>query len=120
MVLMLLDMFIKGMITMARALIKAGICGFTTEIIATSKDMETASLTVNSECPNYKKLGDELKEIDAMTSLYSRKVGTDEVYKVCAKHCRHAACPVPCGILKTVEVACGLALPKDIIIKIEA
>jgi len=119
MVLMLLDMFIKGLIIMARALIKAGICGFTTEIIATSHDRETASLTVNSECPNYKKLGDELKEIDAITSLFG-KVGTDEVYKVCAKHCRHAACPVPCGILKTVEVACGLALPKDIIIKIEA
>jgi hypothetical protein len=30
-----------------------------------------------------------------------------------AKHCKHAACPVPSGIIKAIEVASGLALPKD-------
>jgi hypothetical protein len=35
-----------------------------------------------------------------------------------AKHCKHAACPVPSGIVKAVEVASGLALPKDASIKV--
>jgi hypothetical protein len=30
-----------------------------------------------------------------------------------AKHCQHASCPVPSGIIKAIEVASGLALPKD-------
>jgi hypothetical protein len=30
-----------------------------------------------------------------------------------SKHCPHPACPVPSGILKAVEVAAGLALPRD-------
>jgi hypothetical protein len=29
----------------------------------------------------------------------------------------HPACPVPSGILKAIEVAAGLALPKDASIK---
>jgi hypothetical protein len=35
-----------------------------------------------------------------------------------AKHCTHAACPVPVGIIKAVEVETGLALPADVSIKL--
>jgi len=35
-----------------------------------------------------------------------------------AKHCKHAACPVPSGIIKAIEVAAGLALPKDASIQV--
>lgn len=38
--------------------------------------------------------------------------------RLAAKHLRHAACPVPAGIIKAVEVAAGLALPADATIKI--
>lgn len=34
------------------------------------------------------------------------------------RNIKHAACPVPSAIIKGVEVACGLALPKDVEIKI--
>jgi Family of unknown function (DUF6951) len=30
-----------------------------------------------------------------------------------AKHCKHTACPVPAGIIKSIEVASGLALSQD-------
>ena len=33
--------------------------------------------------------------------------------RMAAQHCKHAACPVPSGIIKAIEVAAGLALPKD-------
>jgi hypothetical protein len=35
-----------------------------------------------------------------------------------AKHCQHASCPVPSGIIKAIEVASGLALPKDASIQV--
>jgi hypothetical protein len=38
--------------------------------------------------------------------------------RMAAKHCKHAACPVPSGIIKAIEVASGLALPKDALIKV--
>jgi hypothetical protein len=34
------------------------------------------------------------------------------------KHCFHAACPVPVGIIKAIEVEAKLALPKDVLMKI--
>jgi hypothetical protein len=39
-------------------------------------------------------------------------------YQLAAKYLTHSACPVPAGILKAVEVAAGLALPKDAAIKV--
>jgi hypothetical protein len=42
-----------------------------------------------------------------------------QVYRAAAQTVKHAACPVPSAILKAVEVAAELALPKDVIIKIE-
>jgi hypothetical protein len=62
---------------MARVRVDAGICGFSTEIIAESEDMNTVRLRFESACP-----------------LYS-------------------------GFLKAIEVAAGLALPKDAHILIE-
>ena len=34
------------------------------------------------------------------------------------KYCTHAACPVPVGIIKAVEVEAKLALPADVSIKL--
>jgi len=42
-----------------------------------------------------------------------------EAFQKGAEFCTHAACPVPVGIIKAVEVASGLALPKDVKIEIE-
>lgn len=36
------------------------------------------------------------------------------------KHKQHAACPVPAGIIKAIEVAAGLALPKDAKIEVSS
>lgn len=41
-----------------------------------------------------------------------------KIYELAKKYCKHAACPVPSAIIKGVEVACGLALPKDVEIRI--
>ncbi|MCC6955902.1 MAG: hypothetical protein IT316_03850 [Anaerolineales bacterium] len=35
-----------------------------------------------------------------------------------AQYCNHAACPVPVGIIKAVEVESNLALPADVSIKL--
>ncbi|MHB1443957.1 MAG: DUF6951 family protein [Candidatus Humimicrobiaceae bacterium] len=40
------------------------------------------------------------------------------MYETCRKYCKHAACPVPSGIIKAIEVACRLALPKDVCFEI--
>lgn len=102
---------------MAKAIIRAGICGFDTEITAESDDMMTAVLHISSECPAYESLKNQPFEVDAVANCFS-KVGLNEVYGLFRDTCKHAACPVPAGALKAVEVACGFALPSDANIKL--
>ena len=98
---------------MTKVKIDAGICGFTTSVIAQSEDMQIAKLTIRTSCPNYKPLEKELVEVDGYIECFG-KLGEGEIYATCKKYCPHPACPVPSGIVKAVEVACGLALPKDV------
>ena len=63
------------------------------------------------------KLAAELTEVDPLQEVSFRGSGP-LTHRLAACHLRHAACPVPVGIIKAVEVAVGLALPADATIKV--
>lgn len=94
-----------------------GVCGLNSVIKASSEDMQTAIIQIESDCADVRAMEAEVKELDAMAQVLG-KVGETPVYKAGAKYLRHAACPVPCALTKAVEVAAGLALPKDVSISI--
>lgn len=99
--------------------VNAGICGFNTMIRADSVDMQIVLLELITDCPNLKPMEQELKEVDGYDECFS-KFGESTVYEIAKKYCRHAACPVPSAIIKGIEAACGLALPKDVDIKVNS
>jgi len=98
---------------MAKAIIMSGICGFKTEVTAEKGDGFTILLDTVSDCPAFKNLNASLSEVDGMACIMD-KVGEGAIYEACRLNCKHSACPVPMGIVKVVEVAAGLALPKDV------
>lgn len=49
---------------------------------------------------------------------FATTLGDSTVYQLGKEFCKHGTCPVPGAILKGVEVACGLALPKDVHVEI--
>lgn len=102
---------------MAEVNVEPGVCGLKSTIKVTSEDEQNATIEFETECPNLKPLETELKEVDGFTECFA-KVGEGQIYGLARKYCRHAACPVPCAIIKGVEVACGLALPRDVTIQI--
>ncbi|MCS7261125.1 MAG: hypothetical protein NZ765_10150 [Anaerolineae bacterium] len=104
---------------MARAEIHSGVCGFVTVVEATADagDHHRVHLKITSECKACQRLAQELTEVDALREFTFRGEGP-LTYQLAAKFLTHSACPVPAGILKAVEVAAGLALPKDTIIKV--
>ena len=98
---------------MADVRVEAGICGFATQIHA-EKDGKTGVLIdVHSDCPLIQKLGKRLSKLDALEEV-GRGLANSEVFKFAAECKAHAACPVPCGIMKSIEVALELALPMDV------
>ena len=106
----------------AKVKVDAGICGFKTSITAASEYSMNVELKVVSSCDTIKELASRFKEktpIDAYQELspnesiilaISRPV---LVQKGCCE-----ACVVPAAVCKAIQVVAGLALPKDVTLKI--
>jgi hypothetical protein len=101
---------------MAQSEILSGACGMTTKVTAT-REGKVCKIAIESSCKAIQQIAAELTEVDPYQEI-SFKRGMPKILEMGAKHCFHAACPVPVGILKAMEVAAGLNLPKDPVIKI--
>jgi hypothetical protein len=101
---------------MTKADIAAGICGFTT-VVKARMEGSACILSIESECDAIQQLASKLTQVDPFREFTFRGAGP-LTYQTAAENCKHAACPVPTGIIKTVEVEAGLALPADVTIKI--
>ena len=101
---------------MAKAEIFAGNCGYNTEVEATM-DGKLVKLHITSECPAMQKMAEELKEVNPYEEVSFRRA-MPKIHEAGHKHCTHAACPVPVGIIKAVEIEAKLALPTDVTIKL--
>ena len=102
---------------MAKGVIHAGACGFTINVTAVSDEDNNVQLEITSDCPSYQKIAKELIEVNAYKEVFN-KLHMGKVYEVFAKYSSHPSCPGVSGILKTVEVAAGLALPQTATISI--
>ena len=99
-----------------KACISAGVCGLQTTVTARSQGSRCAIL-IDSACRVVRKVADELVDVDPLCELFSQD-GPPRILQLAAKHRLHAACPVPVGILKAIEVEAGLALPANVSIAI--
>lgn len=102
---------------MFKGIIKSGVCGFTINVKAES-DGQNVKLEITSDCPNYQKIAEELHEVDAYKEIF-QKLHLGEVYRVFSKYSPHQSCPGLSGIMKTIEVAAGLALPQNASIEVK-
>ena len=101
---------------MSKAEIFAGNCGFNTQVEATM-DGKTCKLHITSECSAMQKMAEALTEVNPYQEI-SFKRAMPSIHETGHKYCTHAACPVPVGIIKAVEIEAGLALPTDVTIKL--
>ena len=104
---------------MAKAKIDAGICGELATVEADLIGDYRVALKIESSCKHIQKLAENLKEIDTLKEISARRSMPETLSKG-MEFCTHAARPVPVGIIKAIEVAAGLALPKDAKIEVEA
>lgn len=99
---------------MVRTKIEAGICGFVTEIEASSDDNQHVSFKINTNCKNISKIAEKITIVDAYNEI---KEGFDGcIYKIVKQELKGCCigCAVPSGIFKSMLVASMLALPKDV------
>jgi hypothetical protein len=101
---------------MAKAEIESGQCGFAAVVLA-SMTGKVCSISITSDCEAIQKLASELTEVDPYREI-SFNGEAPLTFDMAAKHCPHAACPVPIGIIKAVEIEAGMAVPADVRIKL--
>jgi hypothetical protein len=103
---------------MVKTRVEAGICGFVTEIEASSEDSQHVSFKVDTNCEKIKNLSSKLTSYDAYNEI---KEGFDgELFKAIRSELKGccSGCAVPVGFFKSMQVAAMLALPKNISITI--
>lgn len=101
-----------------RVAVDSGICGFHCIVKAWEKEKRKVSIRISdSECKQIQRLSHLVKEMD-LKELFA-PISRNLVYTSAQTAGCHSSCPVPVAILKAVEVAMGMALPKDAFIRFE-
>lgn len=85
-----------------------GNCGFPCAIKASRSSRRVAKLVLESQCPQIKVLGQAVAEV-SLEDLFL-PLSHNPIFRQAEKSGCHLACPVPVAIIKSVEVAMGLAV----------
>jgi hypothetical protein len=101
--------------------IDAGICGFRTNARVASEDDKNVIFDIDTNCDKIARLAKAIGEkgnIDAYQEISPNgpAVIMTTVRETLTGCC--AGCAVPVGLFKAMQVAAGLALPKDITIRV--
>ncbi len=102
--------------------VDAGICGFRTRIEADSDDTQTVSFRIASPCEKAQRFGAALAARGPVDGYAELGAGSDGVVLSTARETLKgccAACAVPVGAFKAMQVAAGVALPKDVVLSIQ-
>ena len=101
---------------MTNVLVHPGICRFDT-VIKAVKHSDVVKLQIVSECECIKKLAKTLTEFSIQDWRESKSLTDNKIYKSASNCILHFSCPIPCTIIKVIEVELDLALKKDVTIK---
>ncbi len=95
-----------------------GVCGFPAVIEVEAVSASRAKVRVKSDCEKAVEAGEALKEVDFF-ELFKREGDTYSVYRDTVFAMDHITCPIPVAIMKGVEAELGMAVPKDVSMRID-
>lgn len=100
---------------MIKVEINPGACGFSVTVTAIADVLKKVKIVIETDCKQVKELASEIESL-GMEDIFGFPFAEDCVYQAAKKVIRHNSCPVPCGIIKTVEAELGLAVKQDVFI----
>lgn len=89
-------------------------------VITSEMDPDTGliNVVIDSGCPMVNKMAGSLKTVDYISDT-KVPIGETSVYLAAGESIGHISCPVPCAVLKALEVSSGMGLKRDFSVKIE-
>jgi hypothetical protein len=97
---------------MTTVIVNAGSCGFSVTIRAEKVGGGKIAVSLDTGCEMVQKMLEDIGVLDRFAPLSGFL--SNPVHRSASKHLRHAACIVPSGILKAIEVEAGLNVAKDV------
>lgn len=101
--------------------VDGGICGFKSKVHAESDDSQNVTFRIASACEKARAFGEALTAKGPVDGYSEIGAGSDGVVLTTARESLKgccAACAVPVGAFKAMQVAAGVALPKDVTLQI--
>ena len=105
----------------ALVVVDGGICGFQTRIHTESDDSQNVTFKIASACEKARTFAEALTAKGPVDGYAEIGAGSDGVVLTTARESLKgccAACAVPVGAFKATQVAAGVALPGDVMLKI--
>lgn len=97
---------------MTKVQIDSGVCGFTVEVRVEKDRERNFHISLDTECEMVKKMAEDISFLEFRAPFTA--ILHNPVYRSASRHLKHAACPVPSGILKAIEVEAGACLPRPV------
>ena len=93
--------------------VEPGVCGFVCRVTAQPTGKRAVSLSIeDSECRQIQQMAAKIREL-TLKELFT-PILRNPVYQAAQQSGCHASCVIPAAVLKTVEVAMGVALARDV------
>ena len=103
--------------SVVRVDVDPGICGFTCSIQAMKREKGSVEISIQSECNQIGLLADRMPAI-SIKELFL-PLSQSPVFQIAERSKCHSSCPIPSSVIKTAEVALGLALPKNVTLRFD-
>jgi hypothetical protein len=102
---------------MIKATVDPGICGLKATITARKKDKSSVEIEIESQCS---KVVEMAASFSKMTIREALRLQTESrVYQFASENNLCSSCAIPIGILKSIEIEMGLALPKPVTVNFD-
>jgi hypothetical protein len=95
-----------------------GACGFICRIEVKGTGRYEATVTLESQCKQIKRLAQDFGSVDFM-AIAKGRYGENPISQAAAKCGLHPSCPIPCSLIKAVEAELGMAVKKSVSIAFE-
>jgi len=101
-----------------RIFVNPGICGFDCKVVAETSGKRKARVEIaESGCAMIRQYSEDLPDLGLQDIFVP--LTKNVIFIAAEKAGCHLACPVPVAVVKACEVVLGLAIPKDVFLRVE-
>ncbi len=103
---------------MTKVKVMAGACGFTSVVKAEKTNKMRVKVEIISACEYLRSMNPDMVDIDCSKGVLVQMCESF-IYKLASQKLKGTDCPVPCAIIKAIQVELDGAIARDVTIKIQ-